>query len=240
MGQKRHGVDEIIPKLRRADVELGKGKKVPEVQTAGDYGTDVLPLASEVRRYAAGYGEGIEEPSKGECSFETNGCESSVGYGDIEGSGEGKLVSPERRRRTIKQVRPRLGPQRISERRACRVLGQPRSTQRYQSRRPVDEARLLQEMRTIARQRPRFGAERIHRQLVARDWQVNHKRVHRLWKREHMQVPQKQHRRRRCFGGSANSCVRHRAQHKDHIWSYDFLLDRTENGRRLRLLAIIE
>ena len=126
MGQKRHGVDEIIPKLRRADVELGKGKKVPEVQTAGDYGTDVLPLASEVRRYAAGYGEGIEEPSKGECSFETNGCESSVGYGDIEGSGEGKLVSPERRRRTIKQVRRRLGPQRISERRACRVLGQPR------------------------------------------------------------------------------------------------------------------
>ena len=95
-------------------------------------------------------------------------------------------------------------------------------------------------MRTIARQRPRFGAERIHRQLVARDWQVNHKRVHRLWKREHMQVPQKQHRRRRCFGGSANSCVRHRAQHKDHIWSYDFLPDRTENGRRLRLLAIID
>ena len=133
-----------------------------------------------------------------------------------------------------------MGPEKVSERRACRVVGQPRSTQRYTSRRAVDEARLLEEMRMISRQRPRFGAERIHRQLTARGWQVNHKRVHRLWKREHMQVPRKQHRRRRSSSGSANSCVRRRAEHKDHVWSYDFLLDRTEDGRRLRLLAVID
>ena len=95
-------------------------------------------------------------------------------------------------------------------------------------------------MRLLARQRPRFGAERIHRALVARNWTVNLKRVHRLWKREHMQVPQKQHRRRRCTGGSENSCVRHRARHKDHVWSYDFVQDRTEDGRRLRLLVVID
>ena len=92
----------------------------------------------------------------------------------------------------------------------------------------------------IARRRPRFGAERMHQQLVAGDWRINHKRVHRLWKREQMQVPQKQHRRRRLPGGSANSCIRHRAKHKDHVWSYDFLQDRTEDGRRLRLLAVID
>jgi putative transposase len=149
-------------------------------------------------------------------------------------------VSPERRRRTIAQVRRRLGPEEVSERRACRVLDQPRSTQRYQSRRPQDESRLLREMRALARRRPRFGAERIHRLLVARDWQVNHKRVHRLWKRENMQIPRKQHRRRRFPGGSENSCVRHRAEHKDHVWSYDFLTDRTEDGRQLRLLAVID
>ncbi len=95
-------------------------------------------------------------------------------------------------------------------------------------------------MRALARQRPRFGAERIHRLLVERDWQVNEKRVHRLWKREHMQVPKKQHRKRRFPGGGENSCVRHRAEHKDHVWSYDFLTDRTEDGRQLRLLAVID
>ena len=55
-----------------------------------------------------------------------------------------------------------------------------------------------------------------------------------------MQVPRKQHRKRRSTGGSENSCLRHRAQHKDHVWSYDFLTDRTEDGRQLRLLAVID
>ena len=95
-------------------------------------------------------------------------------------------------------------------------------------------------MRALARQRPRFGAERIHRLLVERYWRVNHKRVHRLWKRENMQVPKKQHRRRRWPGGSDSSCVRHWARYKNHVWSYDFLTDRTEDGRQLRLLAVID
>ncbi len=149
-------------------------------------------------------------------------------------------MSPERRRRTIAEVRRRLGPQKVSERRACRVLGQPRSTQRYQSRRPDDEACLLREMRALARQRPRFGAERIHDLLVKRHWRVNHKRVHRLWKRENMQVPKKQHRKRRFSGCSENSCVRHRAEYKDHVWSYDFVTDRTEDGRQFRLLVVVD
>ena len=135
----------------------------------------------------------------------------------------------------------RLGPAKVSERRACRVLGQPRGTQRYQSLRPDDEPKLLHEMRSVARQRPRFGAKRIHKLLIERDWHVNHKRIHRLWKREKMQVPGKQHRRRRLkLGGSENSCVRHQALHKDHVWSYDFVADRTEDGRQLRFLVVID
>ena len=97
-------------------------------------------------------------------------------------------------------------------------------------------------MRALARQRPRFGADRIHQLLVERRWHVNPKRVHRLWKRENMQVPQKQHRRRRYrpSGGSENSCVRHRSRQKDHVWSYDFVTDRTEDGRQLKLFAVID
>ena len=77
-------------------------------------------------------------------------------------------------------MRSRLGPERVSERRACRVVGQPRNTQRYQSRRADDEPRLLNEMRLLARQRPRFGSGRIYRWLTQRGWTVNEKQFHRL------------------------------------------------------------
>ena len=102
-------------------------------------------------------------------------------------------MSPERKRRTVEEVRRRLGPEKVSERRACKVLGQPRGTQRYTKRRPADEAKLLEEMRQIARKRSRFGSPRIYQALRRRGWQVNHKRVERLWREEGMQVPKKQH-----------------------------------------------
>ena len=123
-------------------------------------------------------------------------------------------------------MRSRLGPERVSERRGCPVLGQPRNTQRYHSRRVDDENR--------------FGSGRIYRLLTQRGWTVNEKRVHRLWKREPMQVPRKQHRKRRFPGGSKNGCVRHRTRYKDHVWLCDFATDRTEDGRELRLLVVID
>jgi putative transposase len=149
-------------------------------------------------------------------------------------------VSPDRRRRTVATVRRRLGPERVSERRACRVLGQPRGTQRYQAQRPSDERQLLEAMRQAARKRPRFGCPRIHELLLAAGWFVNEKRVHRLWKQEHMQVPRKQHRRRRLPGNSENGCIRYRAERINHVWSYDFLVDRTEDSRQLKLLVVID
>ena len=88
--------------------------------------------------------------------------------------------------------------------------------------------------------RPRYGCERIHQMLPDLGWRVNFKRVHRLWKKEHMQVPKKQRKRRRFKGLSANSCVRHKALHRNHVWSYDFVADRTEDGRRLKMLIVID
>jgi len=69
---------------------------------------------------------------------------------------------------------------------------------------------------------------------------VNFKRVHRLWKQEHLQVPGKQRKRRRLPGQSANGCARHQALYRNHVWSYDFLTDRTEDGRQLKLLVVID
>ena len=138
-------------------------------------------------------------------------------------------------------MRRSLGPDKISERHACRVLGQSRTTQRYQSQRPAADRKLLQAMRRIADRRPRFGSPRTHRLLQALVWRVNHKRVERIWQEENMQVPHKQHKRRRLpSGGSENSCVRKRTEHKDHVWSYDFVADRLENGRQIRMLVVID
>jgi putative transposase len=80
----------------------------------------------------------------------------------------------------------------------------------------------------------------MHQTLLAGGWRVNHKRVHRLWKEESMQVPRKQHRRRRFPGGSENSCVRHRAERINHVWSYDFVADWTEDGRQLKMLVVLD
>ena len=138
------------------------------------------------------------------------------------------------------KVRGRLGHEVISERRACRVLGQPRTTQRYRPKRPDADHQLLAEMRRLVQTYPRYGSERVHQLLVGTGWRVNIKRVHRLWKQEQMQVPAKQHKRRRLPGSSANGCVRHKATHRNHVWSYDFLADRTEDGRQLKLLAVLD
>ena len=99
-------------------------------------------------------------------------------------------------------------------------------------------------MRRLADARPRFGCERIHPLLVQSGWSVGIGRVHRLWKQNHMQVPKKQHKRRRLQasggGSSDQGIVRYRPQHMNHVWSYDFVADRTEDGKQLKILSVID
>lgn len=140
----------------------------------------------------------------------------------------------------MEAVRRRLGHDKVSERRACKALGQPRSSQRYQASKPDADRRMIAEMRRLVESFPRYGSERVHQLLVVTGWRVNFKRVHRLWKQEQMQVPRKQRQRRRLPGSSANGCVRHKPTHPNHVWSYDFVSDRTEDGRQLKLLVVID
>ena len=124
------------------------------------------------------------------------------------------------------------------------MLGQNRGTQRHRPRKVDGDRELLGVMRKIVETFPRTGCERTHRVLTGPaafgGWKVNFKRVHRIWKEEHMRVPQKQRKRRRLPGSSANGCVRHRATRRNHVWSYDFLTERTEDGRQLRILVVID
>lgn len=137
-------------------------------------------------------------------------------------------------------MRDALGRRRVSERRACKVIGQHRSTQRRAPHVPQDEPRLIHEMTEVATQYGRYGYRTVTGLLnLWCGWRVNHKRVERLWRREGLQVPKKQPKRRRLWLNDG-SCVRLRPAHKDHVWSYDFVMDRTSDGKPLRMLTLID
>lgn len=127
----------------------------------------------------------------------------------------------------------------VSERRACRVLGQHRSTQRKVPQTPDDEAALTADIIELARQYGRYGYRRITKMLRTAGWSVNKKRVERLWRREGLKVPSKQPKRSRLWLNDG-SCIRLRAERSNHVWSYDFVADRTHDGRAYRMLCIID
>ena len=127
----------------------------------------------------------------------------------------------------------------VSERRACRVLGQHRATQRY---RPVlrdDEDALTQATIGFAATYGRYGYRRVAALLRADGWPVNVKRVWRIWRREGLKVPSKQPKRGRLWLNDG-SCVRLRPSWPNHVWSYDFVQDRTHDGRAFRMLTVID
>jgi transposase InsO family protein len=127
----------------------------------------------------------------------------------------------------------------VSERRACAVLRQHRSTQRKAPRGRTDEATLTADVIALAQTYGRYGYRRITALLGQAGWSVNAKRVQRVWRREGLKVPQKQPKRGRLWLNDG-SCVRLRAERSNHVWSYDFVEDRTHDGRKFRMLCVID
>jgi transposase InsO family protein len=127
----------------------------------------------------------------------------------------------------------------VSERRACKVLHQPRSTQRYEFAHSDDEVSLTEAIVELAREFGRYGYRRITALLWNRGWRVNHKRVERIWRREGLKVPSKQPKRGRLWLNDG-STIRLRPERPDHVWAYDFMMDRTRDGRAVRILTVID
>lgn len=127
----------------------------------------------------------------------------------------------------------------VSERRACRALGQARSTQRHEAPPSMEEIRLRERIVALAGEYGRYGYRRVCAMLGREGWAVNHKRVERIWREEGLKVPHRQPRRRRLWL-SDGSCVRLRPQRPNHVWSYDFVHDRTHDGRPIRILNLID
>ena len=127
----------------------------------------------------------------------------------------------------------------ISERRACRTIGQPRSTQRKRHLVRDDEAALSATIIRLASAYGRYGYRRITALLRADGWRVNAKRVQRIWRREGLKVPAKQPKRGRLWFNDG-SCIRLRPEYPHHVWAYDFVADRTVDGRPLKMLTVID
>jgi len=145
-------------------------------------------------------------------------------------------VSPARRRACVEHVERELG---VSERKACAVLGQHRSTQRKAPRAPDDEARLTADIIELARRYGRYGYRRITALLRQAGWAVNRKRVERIWRREGLKVPPRQPKRGRLWLNDG-SCIRLRPERPNHVWAYDFVEDRTRDGRKFRMLCVVD
>ncbi len=127
----------------------------------------------------------------------------------------------------------------VSERRACRVLGQARSTQRHKLRVTDFDKRLEARVIELASLHGRYGYRRITAIMRREGWRVNHKRVERIWRREGLKVPARQPKRARLWLNNG-SCIRLRPTHKNHVWSYDFVHAWTHDGRPLKLLTLMD
>ncbi len=168
------------------------------------------------------------------------------------------MVTPSQHRDVVRQVRCELG---VSERHACRALGQPRSTQQYQYKplRTEKNKVLVKRLHELAERHrlgqngtpqgcevpafracpPWYGYRRITAKLKEEHWDVNRKRVQRLWRAEGLKVVTKTHKRTR-LGEGENACHRRKSEHAHHVWALDFLMDSTLNGGRLKFLAVID
>src|SRR5664279_4197043 len=177
------------------------------------YGDDLLPLAGGVWRSEERPGEASEGFGTGEHAASASGVGPDLGQADPDGGRPGKLLSPARRRACVDRVKAEL---RVSERRACAVLRQPRSTQRKPARGRDDELALTADIVELAKAYGRYGYRRITALLRHAGWLRS-----RLWLND-------------------GSCVRLRAEGPNHVWSYDFVEDRTHDGRKFRMLCVID
>lgn len=149
------------------------------------------------------------------------------------------MVSPARRRDAVNYLCRR---HRVSQRRACSVVGQHRSTQRYRAVAPDFEIKLVKRMNVLAEANPRYGYRRIHALLRHEGWEVNRKRIERLWRAEGHRVPAMRSKDsgQKARGDAENSAWVRPALRPNHIWSYDFVSVRTRGGGQVRILNVVD
>ena len=237
MGRKRHTPEQSITALREAEVGLARGKSVKLISR--ELGITEQTYYRWRREYGGmkvSQARRLKELERENGRLKRAVADLTLDKADPGGSGQGKLLSPERRRRCVVRVRQQLG---ASERRACRVLGQPRTTQRRARKVASDEGALRGDIVRLASRFGRYGYRRVTDMLRIEGWGVKHKRVERIWRQEGLKVPERQPKRGRLWLNDG-SCIRLRPLYRGHVWSYDFVASRTHDGRALKLLTVLD
>ncbi|WP_234053401.1 MULTISPECIES: IS3 family transposase [unclassified Xanthobacter] len=237
MAQKKHKPEEIVAKLRQVDVLVSQGRPVAEaIRAIGVTAFTYYRWRKEFGGLKSDQVKRLKELEKENERLRKAVSDLTLEKLILKEAAGGKLLSPARRRRCVAHVVSKLG---VSERLACRVLGQHRSTQRKVPVGRADEAALTADIVELATRYGRYGYRRITALLHAAGWAVNVKRVERIWRREGLKVPHKQPKKGRLWLNDG-SCVRLRPEYPNHVWSYDFVEDRTHNGRKFRMLNVID
>ncbi|WP_409568371.1 IS3 family transposase [Methylobacterium sp. J-072] len=228
--------EEIVSKLRQVDVLVSQGQSIAASITAIGV-TEVTYY-----RWRKEYGSLKSDQVKRMKDLETENQRLRKAIADLtldklilQLGVPGKLLSPARRRACVEHIMLRMN---VSERRACRALGQHRSTQRKVPRGRDDEEALTADLIALAERYGRYGYRKISALLKAAGWFVNDKRVERIWRREGLKVPAKQPKRGRIWDNDG-SCIRLRPEYRNHVWSYDFVEARTHDGRKFRMLNVV-
>ncbi|KAB2684790.1 MULTISPECIES: IS3 family transposase [Hyphomicrobiales] len=240
MANKRHKPDEIVTKLRQVEVLRGQGMAMADA--VRQIGVSELTFYRWRKQYGGMSRDQLRQLK--DLQKENERLRKAVADLTLDKlilteAAPGKLLSPSRRRACIDHVRSVL-PKRVSERRVCLVLGQHRSTQRRIPRGRDDEQQLTEDIVALARRYGRYGYRKIAELLRSQmGWVVNDKRVERIWRQEGLKVPAKQPKKGRLWLADG-SCIRLRAERPNHVWSYDFVEDRTHDGRKYRMLNVID
>ncbi|MCH7949432.1 MAG: IS3 family transposase [Candidatus Dadabacteria bacterium] len=237
MGRKRYTPEQIIRLLRQSEVLSSEGSNVPEIcREMGVTENTYYRWRKEYGGMQVNQAKRLKELERENSRLKRAVANLTLDNLILKEAFRGKLLSTERRRRCVVHIQQKLG---VSERRACRVLGQPRSVQRYQSNKSEEEEVLRGDIIRLASTYGRYGYRRITALLRAEGWVVNPKRVERIWREEGLKVPAKQPKRARLYLNDG-SCIRLRPCFKNHVWSYDFVSDRLHNGKRIRMLTVID
>ncbi|MGA7971297.1 MAG: IS3 family transposase [Pseudolabrys sp.] len=237
MPQKKHKPEEIVAKLRQVDVLLSQGRSVAEaVRSIGVTQFTYYRWRKEFGGLKSDQVKRLKELEKENERLRKAVSDLTLEKLVLKEAAFGKLLSPARRRRCVDHVMAKFS---VSERFACRVLDQHRSTQRKKPRGRADEAALTADIIRLATRYGRYGYRRITAMLRSEGWSVNVKRVERIWRREGLKVPQKQPKKGRLWLNDG-SCIRLRPERPNHVWSYDFVESRTHEGRKFRMLNVID
>ncbi|MEM8643619.1 MAG: IS3 family transposase [Pseudomonadota bacterium] len=237
MGAKRYKPEEIISKLREAEVLLAEGVSVGEVvRRLGVTQVTYYRWRKEYGGMKIDQAKRLKDLEKENARLKRLLADAELDKAILKEAAFGKLVGPSRKRQFVEHACTELG---VSQRRACQVVGQHRSTQWRKPKRLDDEDALTATIIELASKYGRYGYRRITALLRRDGWHVNHKRVARIWRREGLRVPQKQPKRGRLWLNDG-SFVRLRPERPNHVWAYDFVQDRTRDGRKFRMLTVID